>query len=101
MHEVSRTHQKKLYLSGIPLRHVFQFTRILQIVTLNSILSDFPVSKFSGRKQVFLSTATWSGGRDLFLGIAYTTTGAVILLAGCVITAIHLKFKKKVRHHNR
>ncbi|XP_062982962.1 cell cycle control protein 50C-like [Elgaria multicarinata webbii] len=59
---------------------------------------NFPVSKFSGGKKVIFSTVGWSGGRNPFLGIAYTVTGAVILLAGCVITAVHLKFgKRKIR----
>ncbi|XP_053164878.1 cell cycle control protein 50C-like [Hemicordylus capensis] len=56
---------------------------------------NFPVSKFKGRKQMILSTVAWSGGRNLFLGIAYIVSGAVIFLAGCVITAVHLNVKKK------
>ncbi|XP_015266100.1 PREDICTED: cell cycle control protein 50C-like [Gekko japonicus] len=56
---------------------------------------NFPVTNFDGRKHVVLSTVTWSGGRNLFLGIAYIVTGAVTLLAGCVITAIYLKYRKK------
>ncbi|XP_061484226.1 cell cycle control protein 50C-like isoform X3 [Rhineura floridana] len=56
---------------------------------------NFPVTKFKGEKQVVFSTVTWSGGRNPFLGIAYTVTGAVTLLASCIITVIHLKFEKK------
>ncbi|XP_068016773.1 cell cycle control protein 50C-like isoform X2 [Melanerpes formicivorus] len=56
---------------------------------------NFPVSKFKGRKHVILSTVVWSGGSSLFLGIAYVVTGSAATLTGFVITAIHLKLRKK------
>ncbi|XP_029434400.1 cell cycle control protein 50C-like [Rhinatrema bivittatum] len=60
-----------------------------------NISYNFPVSKFRGEKQVILSTVTWCGGSNLFLGIAYTVSGAGIILAACVMLAIHLKRRKK------
>nr|XP_033799730.1 cell cycle control protein 50C-like [Geotrypetes seraphini] len=65
-----------------------------------NISYNFPVSKFSGTKQVILSTMTWCGGRNLFLGIAYTVSGAVTILAAFVMLAIHLKLKKKFTYSN-
>ncbi|NWI99870.1 CC50C protein, partial [Crypturellus undulatus] len=56
---------------------------------------NFPVSKFKGKKYVILSTVVWSGGSNPFLGIAYTVCGAAATLTGFVITAIHLKLRKK------
>uniref|UniRef100_A0A8D0HDA5 Cell cycle control protein n=1 Tax=Sphenodon punctatus TaxID=8508 RepID=A0A8D0HDA5_SPHPU len=56
---------------------------------------NFPVTKFRGKKQVVFSTVVWSGGRNFFLGIAYTISGAVILLAGFILMALHLKLRKK------
>ncbi|XP_030324929.1 cell cycle control protein 50C isoform X2 [Calypte anna] len=56
---------------------------------------NFPVSKFKGRKHVILSTVVWSGGSNPFLGIAYVVSGTVAALTGFVITAIHLKLRKK------
>ncbi|KAM6223993.1 cell cycle control protein 50C-like [Rhynchocyon petersi] len=53
------------------------------------------ITKFQGEKAVVLSTLTWSGGSDLFLGIAYTVTGAVMWLAFFSMMAIHLRLKKK------
>uniref|UniRef100_F7DFY5 Cell cycle control protein n=1 Tax=Monodelphis domestica TaxID=13616 RepID=F7DFY5_MONDO len=59
------------------------------------IAYNFPVTVFKGEKGVVLSTVTWSGGSNLFLGIAYLTTGAVIWLAAFSMTAVHLKMKKR------
>ncbi|XP_071614715.1 cell cycle control protein 50C-like isoform X2 [Heliangelus exortis] len=56
---------------------------------------NFPVSKFKGRKHVILSTVVWSGGSNPFLGIAYVVSGTAAALTGFVITAIHLKLRKK------
>ncbi|KAM6310290.1 LOW QUALITY PROTEIN: cell cycle control protein 50C-like [Aegotheles albertisi] len=56
---------------------------------------NFPVIKFKGRKHVILSTMVWSRGSNPFLGIAYVVTGTAATLAGFVITAIHLKLRKK------
>ncbi|NWX87220.1 CC50C protein, partial [Nothoprocta ornata] len=56
---------------------------------------NFPVSKFKGKKYVILSTVVWSGGSNPFLGIAYTVCGTAATLMGFVITAIHLKLRKK------
>lgn len=57
--------------------------------------SDFPVTRFRGEKSVVLSTLTWSGGGSLFLGLAYTVTGAVTWLASFSMMAIHLMLAKK------
>ncbi|KAK7826486.1 hypothetical protein U0070_017067 [Myodes glareolus] len=55
---------------------------------------DFPVTVFRGEKSVVLSTLTWIGGGGLFLGLMYTVTGALTLVASFVILAIHLMLKK-------
>ncbi|NXF92257.1 CC50C protein, partial [Eubucco bourcierii] len=60
-----------------------------------NISYNFPVTKFKGRKHVILSTVVWSGGSSQFLGIAYVVTGSAATLTGFVITAIHLKLRKK------
>ncbi|NXS64306.1 CC50C protein, partial [Brachypteracias leptosomus] len=56
---------------------------------------NFPVTKFKGRKHVILSTVVWSGGSNPFLGIAYVVSGTAATLTGVVITAVHLKLRKK------
>ncbi|KAM5281149.1 cell cycle control protein 50C-like [Ctenodactylus gundi] len=56
---------------------------------------NFPVTRFGGEKSIVLSTLTWCGGGGLFLGLAYTITGALTWLASFVIMAIYLTVKKK------
>nr|XP_020013195.1 cell cycle control protein 50C-like [Castor canadensis] len=60
-----------------------------------NISYNFPVTKFQGEKSVVLSTMTWSGGSGLFLGLAYTVTGALTWLASFAMMAIHLMLKNK------
>ncbi|XP_050005060.1 cell cycle control protein 50C-like [Alexandromys fortis] len=55
---------------------------------------NFPVTVFRGKKSVVLSTLTWIGGGSLFLGLTYTVTGSLTLLASFVILAIHQMLKK-------
>uniref|UniRef100_A0A8C0KAZ6 Cell cycle control protein n=1 Tax=Canis lupus dingo TaxID=286419 RepID=A0A8C0KAZ6_CANLU len=44
------------------------------------------ITRFKGEKSVVLSTLTWSGGSSLFLGLAYTVTGAVTCIGYAVLT---------------
>uniref|UniRef100_A0A8C7BHR8 Cell cycle control protein n=1 Tax=Neovison vison TaxID=452646 RepID=A0A8C7BHR8_NEOVI len=60
-----------------------------------NITYNFPVTRFRGEKSVVLSTLTWSGGSNLFLGLAYTVTGAVTWLAFFSMMAIHLMLKDR------
>nr|XP_035130778.2 cell cycle control protein 50C isoform X3 [Callithrix jacchus] len=62
-----------------------------------NITYNFPVTRFQGEKSVVLSTLTWCGGNSLFLGLAYTVTGAVTWLASFAMMAIHTMLKSKKR----
>ncbi|KAL4677249.1 hypothetical protein H8957_008256 [Semnopithecus entellus] len=60
-----------------------------------NITYNFPVTRFHGEKSVVLSTLTWCGGNSLFLGLAYTVTGAITWLASFAMMAIHIMLKNK------
>ncbi|MEE6468295.1 hypothetical protein FKM82_008247 [Ascaphus truei] len=88
---------RKLYRR---LSRVQQFSDGLPVGNYSySIDYNFAVSNFKGQKQVILSTLAWCGGSNMFLGIAYTVTGAVIILAAFVMLAVHLKLRDRKKSY--
>ncbi|XP_053315411.1 cell cycle control protein 50A [Spea bombifrons] len=53
---------------------------------------NYPVRSFDGRKRVILSTISWMGGKNPFLGIAYITVGSICFFLGVVLLIIHHKY---------
>ncbi|KAI7800305.1 transmembrane protein 30Ab [Triplophysa rosa] len=53
---------------------------------------NYPVRSFDGRKRVILSTISWMGGKNPFLGIAYITVGSICFFLGVVLLFIHHKY---------
>ncbi|XP_016340927.1 cell cycle control protein 50A-like [Sinocyclocheilus anshuiensis] len=53
---------------------------------------NYPVRSFDGRKRMILSTISWMGGKNPFLGIAYITVGSVCFFLGVVLLIIHHKY---------
>jgi hypothetical protein len=62
---------------------------------LLNMMPDFPVVRFDGEKRVILSTTSWIGGKNPFLGIAYITVGILCIVLGVCFLIIHLKFGKR------
>mmetsp|Transcript_108218 Transcript_108218/g.186862 ORF Transcript_108218/g.186862 Transcript_108218/m.186862 type:complete len:393 (-) Transcript_108218:310-1488(-) len=52
----------------------------------------FRVSDFGGRKFVILSTTSWIGGKNYFLGIAYVVVGCLCFLLGVIFAVKHVLF---------
>nr|XP_056712286.1 cell cycle control protein 50A [Euleptes europaea] len=53
---------------------------------------NYPVHSFDGRKRMILSTISWMGGKNPFLGIAYITVGSICFFLGVVLLIIHHKY---------
>jgi len=56
---------------------------------------NFQVTQFSGRKKVILSTTSYLGGKNNFLGIAYMVVGCICVVLGVVFLFIHVKYGKR------
>ncbi|KAK6015700.1 hypothetical protein OSTOST_18848, partial [Ostertagia ostertagi] len=58
--------------------------------------SDYPVAVFGGRKSFVLSTTSWAGAKNSFLGIAYLVVGSLSIFLGIIFIGIHIKFGHSV-----
>eukprot|EP01043_Picozoa_sp_COSAG02_P013282 COSAG02_NODE_528_length_20698_cov_6.231710_20_plen_225_part_00 len=65
-----------------------------QTLTL-TVYNNYDVSRFGGKKKVVLSTMSWIGGKNSFLGSVYIVVGALCLFLSVLFVAIELLAKKK------
>lgn len=54
--------------------------------------NNYPVQSFGGKKYFVISTTSWAGGKNSFLGIAYLVVGCLAIVLDVVFVFIHLKF---------
>uniref|UniRef100_A0A1I7WCZ5 Cell cycle control protein 50A n=1 Tax=Heterorhabditis bacteriophora TaxID=37862 RepID=A0A1I7WCZ5_HETBA len=60
------------------------------------VTNNYPVRLFDGRKAVIISTTSWAGGKNSFLGIAYLVVGSLAIVLGIIFIIIHVKFGHSV-----
>jgi len=60
------------------------------------VVNNYPVASFSGRKFVVLSTTTWIGGKNPFLGWAFIVVGIVCFLQGVIFGIKHKVSPRKL-----
>ncbi|KAF8321425.1 putative LEM3 /CDC50 family transcription regulatory protein [Cantharellus anzutake] len=61
-----------------------------------SIFMNFPVTEFGGTKSIVLSTVSWVGGKNPFMGWAYVATACVFVSLGLAGTIRHLISPRKL-----
>ena len=53
----------------------------------------FDTAGFSGEKYIVLTTLTWIGGKNYFLGITYITIGCLCVILACTFAVKHMFFR--------
>uniref|UniRef100_A0A0Q3MWH9 ALA-interacting subunit n=1 Tax=Setaria italica TaxID=4555 RepID=A0A0Q3MWH9_SETIT len=68
----------------------------LQVDETISILirNNYNTYTFGGKKSIVLSTATWLGGKNDFLGYAYIVTGSLSIFMSILFALIHVKYPR-------
>ena len=61
---------------------------------------NFEVNSFSGSKKVILSTVGMFGGKNTFLGIAYTVVGLSCIVLGVFLLVNHKLYGKRLKIGN-
>lgn len=61
-----------------------------------SVQNNFPVADFKGTKSIVLSTTSWLGGKNEFLGWAYITVGILCCVLAVAFCCKNIKNPRKL-----
>ena len=61
-----------------------------------NIQTRYNTYRFHGHKRVVISTASWLGGKNRFLGIAYLTVGSASIMIGLMFALISWRWPRKL-----
>lgn len=61
-----------------------------------ALTNVFPVASFGGKKSFYVTTTSWLGGRNDFLGIAYMAVGSLCVVLGAVFLIKHAVSPRKL-----
>lgn len=60
-------------------------------VVVVDVLNNYNTYSFGGKKKLVLSTSSWLGGKNDFLGMAYLSIGSSSILISLVFLVLHVK----------
>ncbi|GAB1604821.1 cell cycle control protein 50A-like [Argonauta hians] len=83
------------------INHTGVFSENLPAGKYNVIINyNYPVVSFQGTKRIVLTTMSWLGGRNPFLGIAYLVVGCICILLGIVLFVIRFRCGRRSQELN-
>jgi len=62
--------------------------------------NNYNTYSFGGKKKLVLSTATWLGGKNDFLGFAYLIVGGLCIFLAFAFTLLYFIKPRKLGDHN-
>lgn len=60
-------------------------------VLVVNLTNNYNTYSFGGKKKIVLSTSSWLGGKNDFLGLAYTFVGSTSIFISVVFLLLHMK----------
>ena len=56
--------------------------------------NNYNTYTFGGKKSIVLSTATWLGGKNDFLGYSYIVTSSMSIFMSILFALVHVKYPR-------
>lgn len=60
-------------------------------VIIVHLMNNYNTYSFGGKKKLVLSTSSWLGGKNDFLGVAYIFVGSSSIVISLVFMLLHVK----------